>query len=206
MHYIVLDMEWNMPENKYRCVRTPITLHNEIIQIGALKLDENLRETDRFDVLIRPVFYKKLNRFVKDLTNINPAALADGRPFAEAAEEFRRWCGDDSILITWGPTDIKVLISNLVIHGLPCDWIPESFDAQLMFDFQETMENRNFSLDYAVYYFKIKGNKGHDALNDARDTAEVIRHLDLPAFIAEEREYRLQLAAEEAETEKAAST
>ena len=59
-----------------------------------------------------------------------------------------------------------------------------------MFDFQETMEDRNYSLDYAVYYFGIRGIKAHDALNDARDTASVIRKLDLDDFLREEREWR----------------
>ena len=80
------------------------------------------------------------------------------------------------------------------MHDMPYDWIPEDFDAQFMFDLQETMEDRDFSLDYAFYYFGLKGSKAHDALNDARDTAAVIRKLDLEDFIREEREYRKELA------------
>ena len=77
-------------------------------------------------------------------------------------------------------------------------WIPEEFDAQLMFDFQETMEDKNYSLDYAMYYFNLKGIKAHDALNDARDTAAGIRKLDLNDFIREERAWRRKCEAEKA--------
>ena len=86
---------------------------------------------------------------------------------------------------------MPILVENLTMYGMDKDWIPEDFDAQLMFDVQETMEGRNFSLDYAFYYFDLRGVKAHDALNDARDTAAVIRLLDPVTFVNEERQYRL---------------
>ena len=82
------------------------------------------------------------------------------------------------------------LLKNHPKIGKNEKWDDFRFDAQLMFDFQETMDDRNYSLDYAVYYFGIKGIKAHDALNDARDTAAVIRRLDLNDFISEERAWR----------------
>lgn len=190
MKYIVLDLEWNMPEHRNRLVKEPIILHGEIIQIGAVMLNEDLEEISCFEAKVHPKFYKKVNRKIEELTGITDKDLESGLPFTEAANNFRNWCGDDSILLTWGPCDIQMLEENLIMHDMDYSWIPEEFDAQLMFDFQETMEDRNYSLDYAVYYFGIRGIKAHDALNDARDTAAVIRRLDLDDFIREEREWR----------------
>lgn len=190
MNYIVLDMEWNRPEHSVRLVKNPIVLHGEIIQIGAVMLNEQMEEIKSFEVKIHPKFYTKMNKKIAELTSISDKDLENGVPFAGAIEQFRKWCGTDSILLTWGPCDIEMLEENLIMHELDCGWIPENFDAQLMFDYQETMENRDYSLDYAVYYFGIRGIKAHDALNDARDTAEVIRRLDLNEFIREEREWR----------------
>ena len=48
MKYIVLDMEWNRPERKNRLVKTPLVLHGEIIQIGAVMLNEKLEEIGSF--------------------------------------------------------------------------------------------------------------------------------------------------------------
>lgn len=190
MKYIVLDLKWNIPEHRNRLVKEPIVLHGEIIQIGAVMLNEELEETGSFEAKIRPEFYKKVNRKIEELTGIIDKDLENGLPFTEAINNFRNWCGDDSILLTWGPCDVQMLEDNLIMHDMDYSWIPEDFDAQLMFDFQETMEDRNYSLDYAVYYFGIRGIKAHDALNDARDTAAVIRKLDLDDFIREEREWR----------------
>ena len=190
MKYIVLDLEWNIPEHRNRLVKEPIVLHGEIIQIGAVMLNEKLEEIGSFEAKVYPEFYKRVNRKIEELTGITDKELEKGLPFTEAINNFRNWCGDDSILLTWGPCDVQMLEDNLIIHDMDYSWIPEDFDAQLMFDFQETMEDRNYSLDYAVYYFGIRGIKAHDALNDARDTAAVIRKLDLDDFIREEREWR----------------
>ena len=190
MKYIVLDMEWNRPKCQCKLIKQPIVLHGEIIQIGAVMLNEKLEEIGDFEVKIKPIFYKKMNKEIEKLTSISDDNLKDGMPFSEAISKFRQWCGEDTVLLTWGPSDVKMLEENLIMQDLDCSWIPEDFDAQLMFDFQETMEERCYSLDYAVYYFGIKGIKAHDALNDARDTAAVIRNLDVEGFIEEEREWR----------------
>ena len=190
MKYIVLDMEWNRPKSRCKLIKQPIVLHGEIIQIGAVMLNEKLEEIGDFEVKIKPIFYKKMNKEIEKLTSISDDNLKDGMPFSEAISKFRQWCGEDTVILTWGPSDVKMLEENLIMQDLDCSWIPEDFDAQLMFDFQETMEERCYSLDYAVYYFGIKGIKAHDALNDARDTAAVIRNLDVEGFIEEEREWR----------------
>lgn len=190
MKYIVLDLEWNIPEHRNRLVKEPIVLHGEIIQIGAVMLNEQMEEIGSFEAKIRPEFYKRINRKIEELTGITDKDLENALLFTDAINNFKNWCGDDSILLTWGPCDVQMLEDNLIMYDMDYRWIPEEFDAQLMFDFQETMEDRNYSLDYAVYYFGIRGIKAHDALNDARDTAAVIRRLDLDDFIREEREWR----------------
>lgn len=190
MKYIVLDLEWNIPEHRNRLVKEPIVLHGEIIQIGAVMLNEQMEEIGSFEAKIRPEFYKRINRKIEELTGITDKDLENALLFTDAINNFKNWCGDDSILLTWGSCDVQMLEDNLIMYDMDYRWIPEEFDAQLMFDFQETMEDRNYSLDYAVYYFGIRGIKAHDALNDARDTAAVIRRLDLDDFIREEREWR----------------
>ena len=158
-------------------------------------LNEELDEIGSFEVKVRPKFYTRMNRKVEELTGISDKDLEDGLPFPEAVNKFKDWCGKDSILLTWGPCDVEMLEDNLIVHKMDYSWIPEEFDAQLMFDFQETMEDRNYSLDYAMYYFNLRGIKAHDALNDARDTASVIRMLDLNDFICEERAWRRKYEA-----------
>ena len=56
--------------------------------------------------------------------------------------------------------------------------LPKCYDIQLMFDDQITQEDRDFALSYAMWKMDIKPAPSHDALNDAINTAEVMRRLD----------------------------
>ena len=181
MNYIVLDLEWNQPLSPQRMVRDPFNLGGEIIQFGAVRIDnlQDLNIADRYSEIIRPVFYTKMNKHVADVTELTDEAISQGRPFEEVCREFLSWCGDDYAFITWGDQDIYMLEDNMSIHEMDIDVLPECYDAQLVFDDQITQEDRSFALSYAMWKFDIKPERSHDALNDAINTVAVMRKLDL---------------------------
>ena len=49
MNYIILDLEWNQALNNAMIVRSPVVLYGEIIQIGAIKTDENFNFLDKIN-------------------------------------------------------------------------------------------------------------------------------------------------------------
>ena len=63
MHYIVVDLEWNQPlsydSSVYRQVGDRLIF--EMIQIGAVKLDEHYQVIDSISIPIRPVHYVKIH-------------------------------------------------------------------------------------------------------------------------------------------------
>lgn len=189
MNYIVLDLEWNQPVSSRHMVKTPIRLVGEIIQIGAVKLDEDLKTIDTFEVMVAPVYYTKMNRCVHEVTRLNEEDIFKGLDFRTAIMLFKEWCEKDKeeyIFFTWGADDIYMLEDNLCIHNMSTSWLPEAYDAQIMFDDQITMEDRRFSLSYAIWKFGIKPLSAHDALNDAKNTVEVMRHLDVYDWLKED--------------------
>ena len=108
MHYIIMDLEWN---NTY-CKKKKGFL-NEIIEIGAVKLDENLNQVDTFSLFIKAQLGKKLHTRVKELTNISNDDISTGTPFSQAMAEFRKWsAGENNVVLTWGDTDVRVLVEN----------------------------------------------------------------------------------------------
>ena len=180
MNYIVLDLEWNQPLSPQRMVREPFKLGGEIIQFGAVRID-NLQDrniAERYSEIVKPVFYTKMNKHVTEVTELTDDDLAGGRPFTEVCAEFLEWCGDDYAFITWGDADIYMLEDNMSIHDMDIDVLPECYDAQLVFDDQITQEDRSFALSYAMWKFEIKPEPSHDALNDAINTVEVMKRLD----------------------------
>src|SRR5690554_1861785 len=108
MHYIILDLEWN---NTYgRKIKGFI---NEVIEFGAVMLDEDLNEIDRFSTLVKSQIGRKLRSSVKELTNLTNEDLTSGVEFTKAVSNMRKWiAGRESCIITWGDSDIRVLIDN----------------------------------------------------------------------------------------------
>ena len=105
MNYIVMDMEWNQPWPGSPSSKKvlPVPIRGEIIQIGAVRLTEDGEVADEFQVMIRPKFYRHLNRRVSKLTGIKENRLRDeGVPFPEAMALFQSWCGED-ISAAWSP-------------------------------------------------------------------------------------------------------
>ena len=106
MNFVILDLEWNGTYS-----RRLKGFMNEIIEFGAVKVDECLHVLDTFDALVRPQVGKKISGKIKTLTNITNEELANGLQFMQVMSRFRKWMGD-AVLMTWGTSDILALIEN----------------------------------------------------------------------------------------------
>lgn len=108
MQVVVVDLEWNGGYSK-----KAHGYFNEIIEIGAVKLDENMQVVDEFGEQIRPVVSKKLSTIVTDLTHISAEELEDGTTFAKMMRRFAAWIGNEpTAILTWSTTDLLVLMEN----------------------------------------------------------------------------------------------
>ena len=183
MDYIVLDMEWNQPWPGSPSAKKvlPVTIRGEIIQIGAVRLTEDGQVADEFQVMIRPKYYRRLNRRVSKLTGIKESRLnAEGVPFPEAMEQFRTWCGEEIVFLTWGFDDIGILRENLRLFGLDEEWTSKWYNAQMIFNAQTDGSNSQKALKTAMEIFGIEATRpAHDALGDAYHTALICAKLDL---------------------------
>ena len=189
MDYIVLDMEWNQPWPGSPSARKvlPVQIRGEIIQIGAVRVTEDEQVLDEFQVLVKPKFYRSLNRRVSKLTGIKESRLkAEGIPFAEAIERFRAWCGEDIVFLTWGFDDITILRENLQLHQLSWDWVDRWYNVQMMFNAQTDGSTSQKALKTAMEIFGIEATRpAHDALGDAYHTALICAKLDLKKGMVE---------------------
>jgi len=187
MDYIVLDMEWNQPWPGSPSARKALPIHGEILQIGAVRLPDGGGPADEFQLLVKPQFYKRINRKVQSLTGIREARVkAEGVEFDEAMRHFRDWCGTDVIFLTWGFDDIMILRENLAIHNLPADWVLNWYNAQLMFNAQTDGSTNQKALGTALEQLGIEPSRqAHDALGDAYHTALICARLDLTRGVAE---------------------
>ena len=186
MNYIVFDLEWNQPANETQQVTEPVYLTGEIIEIGAVKLNEKFETVDELRLYIKPIYYQKMHRKIASLTGINDRCLEEqGLPFPEACRQFEDWCGEDCGFMTWSDSDQPVLIENMLLHGLDVSHMPPCYDVQRIFDRELMRGERQYSLDAALEVLGEKGDKAHDALHDARNTVLVISHLELDTYLSE---------------------
>ena len=183
MDYIVLDMEWNQPWPGSPSAKKvlPVQIRGEIIQIGAVRVTEDQQVADEFQILIKPKVYRRLNRRVSKLTGIKESQLKEeGVPYPEAMEQFRAWCGEDIVFITWGFDDITILRENLRLYGLDESWTGRWYNAQMIFNAQTDGSNAQKALKTALEIFEIEPSRpAHDALGDAYHTALICARLDL---------------------------
>ena len=189
MNYIVMDMEWNQPWPGSPSSKKvlPVQIRGEIIQIGAVRVTEDQQVADEFQVMIKPKYYRHLNRRVSKLTGIKETQLREeGVPFPEAIELFRHWCGEDIIFLTWGFDDIGILRENLQLFELDTAFTERWYNAQMIFNAQTDGSTAQKALKTAMEIFGIEATRpAHDALGDAYHTALICARLDLKKGAAE---------------------
>ena len=186
MSYIVIDLEWNQAMSSKSSVfnHLPIHLRGEIIQIGAVKLNEDFTPGEEFQRDVRPVWFRKMHQKVKKLTGFDNERLAHGLPFTQAIREFLDWCGPDCTFMTWGYDDRGIMEQNLIIHDLDIDWLGSWINLQLIYNQQTDGDRNQKSLETAMEHFSIEQTRvAHDALGDAYNTALVCSRLDIPAGV-----------------------
>ena len=154
---------------------------NEIIEIGAVKLDNNLKETESFSSMIKPVFSKKLNTYVKSLTKINDKELNNAENFENIINNFINWCNPDeeTVFLTWSDTDLHVLFENYkeILNLEKVEFINKYTDLQKYIQqFVKTENNNQISLKSAaeIYGINTDGFSLHRAEDDSRVCAKLL--------------------------------
>ena len=194
MFYITLDLEWNQAyAQKALAVQRQLSsrLRGEVIQIGAVKLDKNMRICGSYQIIVKPRYFKKLHKHVSELTGITQEQMDVGTPLTIAAESFKKWCGEDFAFLTWGPDDIPMLKENFNVNDIDYDWLDHTYDLQKIFARQTGDGSKQRSLEFAMEHYEIPMNlPAHDALNDAYFTALVAQKLNVEEGIKTYNDFR----------------
>lgn len=193
MNYIVFDLEFNqdltsLQENHNLNWQSDTLVADkkamsgfpyEIIQIGAVKLDEALKTTDTFDIYIKPAIYKEVNPVVSELTKITAAQLKKGEPFPTACQSFLEFIGErENIFCVWGMSDLKILFKNAGYHNMDTGLLPKRYInlQPLVPKHLKLPENKLLSLKTAAELLDIPvADNFHNALSDAAYTAHIFK-------------------------------
>lgn len=182
MYFIVYDLELNQDIS---------SLHNfviensrypfEIIQIGAVKIDMEMNVAGTFNRYVKPAFYSVINPFVSQLTGIENEQLQTEELFPVVFEDFISFLeGSDSILCSWGMSDIADLYRNAEYHKLNSELLPKMYiDLQPYTSLHLKISEKNqLRLQHAVELLNIPITyQFHNAFHDALYTAEIFKKI-----------------------------
>ena len=178
MKYIVLDLEWNQAARGKSFEKKEIPF--EIIQIGAVKLDEKGEILEDFNCVVRPSVYKKLHSAVKEVVALTEDELKNGDCFQEAFMKLMQFCGDDYIFCTWGSQDLWQLQQNMQYYQIENAFpkVMRYYDVQKMFSIVFEDGKLRRTVEYAADVFELEKNLPfHSAVNDARYVAKIFAGL-----------------------------
>lgn len=174
MNYIVLDLEWNQcyGGHEHENPRMPF----EIIEIGAVKLDEKFNIIDFYSSIIKPRLYKKLQPHIKAILNYDEATLKKGRPFDMVCREFIKWCGEDYIFCTWGTMDLSYLQNNMDYYYMKQLEKPlKYYNVQQIYADVASEDGQISKLEKAVVHMNLEIDRPfHSAVNDAYYTGRIL--------------------------------
>ena len=178
MNYIVFDLEWNQAADLKTRRENDLTF--EIIEIGAVKLNEKKEHIDDFHELIKPQVFHEMNQVTGELIHLKMEQLEECRSFPDVAADFVKWCGNDYIFCTWGNLDITELLINMDYYKMTpvSEKTMKYLDIQKLFSIAFEDKKSRRTLQYAVDFLGIK-KKGafHRAYADAYYTAQVIKKI-----------------------------
>jgi len=176
MQFVVMDLEWN---NTY--AKKANGYINEIIEIGAVKLNSELENVDTFSCIIRSQIGKKLRGSVKRLTHLTNADIDTGMPFTKAFYTFRKWIGnEETVIFTWGDGDIRVLLDNFkYLNGIKVvPFLHYYCDLQKLFQKKHSSaKGQQIGLLSAAEISGIDADMyiHHRALGDSMLTADILK-------------------------------
>ena len=174
---VLFDLEWNIGYKpftfNYHGVQQ--TLRGEIIEIGAVKIDEDANVLDTFSIHLRPRIFRSLQHHIAKVTGLTQEDLDKGEPILQGLRRFMKWCGPDAEFAEWGLDDVPVLKQNLFLCNLdesrPTVW----YDLQQIFLREHPRkEGEGMKLESVVTRMGIPMERPfHDALSDTLYTADV---------------------------------
>ncbi len=173
-NFVVLDFEATC-SNGPGPIQVPRN-EMEVIEIGAIAVNEELEPISEFARFVHPVRHQTLSDFCTELTTITQADVDEAEPFYQVAAEMALWAAEHEISWwgSWGKYDRSQLTQDVQFHRVP-DPLPQPhFNIKEAFTARQSIKRR-LGLGGAV---KLAGlefeGTAHRAISDARNIVRVL--------------------------------
>lgn len=175
-NYIVLDLEATC-ESRSLLVLENRTFKNEIIEIGAVKINEKGEVIDTYERFVKPYLNPILTTFCKELTKIPQEEIDVAEGFPEVLSSFQEWIGEDYILCSWGFYDKKQFVSDCELHHLDTTWVNSHISLKHQYQKIKRLSRAvGVSKALEMEGFQFEGTK-HRGIDDARNISKIFLKL-----------------------------
>lgn len=172
---IFIDLEMNTTDARLVHKKD---LRNEVIEIGAVRMDEHFHPLDRFRIFVRPQYNGVIERKIYKLTGISNAAVSEAVSLTKALDALEAWCGSDGCEVyAWSTSDLTQLRKECRFKGIDSIFLDEIVQWH---DFQEDFrqmlgEKSILSLSNAMRRAGLEPEGSlHDASWDAYNSARLM--------------------------------
>lgn len=188
MNHVVVDLEMNPIGREFRDIRR--VLNDEVIEIGAVRLDDSFIKTDEFQCYVKPE-YGAIKKHITKLTGITDETVAHEENFGVSFARFMDWIGsEDTTIYSWSMSDMKQLKNECRLKLKSFDTLRFSsrwVDLQKEFDDRLGLHN-SLALSHALGAMdhRFEGIQ-HTALADAMNTSAIL------ALMQDEEKFRMTM-------------
>lgn len=155
-------------------------IEHEIIEIGGIIADQNLKVVEEFELKIKPEHIEKADKIALKINHYNEKDWELGYSLKDAIEIFSKKTKDAIMIGHNIPFDAFFLdkaffetdVKKKLFHYYMLDTVSIAF-AKL----QDTKDISKFTLHELCKYFGINNKNEHTALSDARATFELYKKL-----------------------------
>ena len=157
----------------------------EVIEIGAYKVNEVGEVLSIFNQFVKPWVNPLLSGFCQKLTKISQKDVNSANKFPKVAEAFQDWieCEEDYLLCSWGKFDVELLRNDCDLHDIEKDWL----------EYHTNLKAQYHEIKGVVKYTGLKNTvkrEGfeftgihHRAISDAENLAKIfIKYIDEWAY------------------------
>ncbi len=148
----------------------------EIIEIGAVKVNPVGEILSRFSYFVKPWVNPVLSGFCKKLTSIKQEEVNRASKFPKVVEEFKDWIDiydEDYQLCSWGKFDVQLLKNDCALHKLDDEWLDHNINLKAQYvDIKGHVKYTGLKNTLKREGFEFTG-RHHRAINDAENTAKI---------------------------------
>jgi|TARA_B110000438_G_scaffold293197_1_gene332650 inhibitor of KinA sporulation pathway (predicted exonuclease) len=175
--FVIVDLEWTSWKNNLKKNLREKWQKKEIIQIGAIKVNNKYKVINKINIYVKPKFNPILSDYIKKLTHITQNRIdKNGLTFEKACKKFNSFTKNCKIISNG--VDGKVFKENLKYYKLKRKVKIKNIRPLFINKYKIPKKFCNSYLIHTFFGYKLSKNQSHNALWDCKCILKALRKLN----------------------------